>query len=98
MSLHDAEVAPRWPDLSREQLMQQLYVVDQQGKYYAGAAALRHLTGRLPALWLLSPLMHIPGSLPLWQRLYAWVARRRYRLSGSSGCDSNESCQFHRGL
>src|SRR4051812_21815292 len=43
ISLHDPEVARRWPDLTHEMLMEQMYVVDPQGKRYAGAAAFRYL-------------------------------------------------------
>jgi predicted DCC family thiol-disulfide oxidoreductase YuxK len=77
LSLHDEAVRRRWPDLAREQLQQQVYVVDRRGNRHRGAAAVRYLTTRLPALWGLAPLMHIPGSLPVWQWLYQQVARRR---------------------
>src|SRR5688572_18315469 len=64
LALQDPEVARRFPDLTYEQLMAQMYVVDQKGRRHAGAAAFRYLTTRLPSLWLLSPLMHIPFSMP----------------------------------
>src|SRR5262249_2380422 len=47
ISLHDPEVAKRYPDLTHEMLMEQMYVVDQRGNRYGGAAAFRYLTRRL---------------------------------------------------
>ena len=41
LSLHDEEVKHQYPDLTYNQLMEQMYVVDRQGKYYGGAAAFR---------------------------------------------------------
>ncbi|MBW3598347.1 MAG: DUF393 domain-containing protein, partial [Planctomycetes bacterium] len=79
VSLHDARVAERYPDLTHEQMMEQMYVVTPDGRRYGGAAAFRYLTRRLPKFWPLAPLLHIPLSLPLWQWTYRQVARRRYR-------------------
>ncbi len=93
LSLHDAEVARRYPDLDHEALMQQMVVVDRQGRRHWGAAAFRYLSTRLPRLWCLAPLMHIPGSLWLWQALYRQVAKRRYQFGRTEGCDSG-SCRL----
>jgi predicted DCC family thiol-disulfide oxidoreductase YuxK len=94
LSLHDPEVARRYPDLTHEMLMNQMYVVDQQGNRYGGAAAIRYLSRRLRRLWWLAPLLHIPGSLPLWQWLYQQVAKRRYRFGKLNQCD-NDACSLH---
>lgn len=95
LSLHAPDVAQRWPDLTHQQLMEQMYLIDQRGNRYGGAMALRYLTRQLPRLWPLLPLMHIPGSLRFWQMLYRWVARQRYRLSGARSCDEDGTCQIH---
>ncbi len=92
VSLHDPIVPQRYPQLSHDELMKQLYVVDQQGNAYGGAAAFRLLSRRLPRLWFLAPLMHIPFSLPLWQWCYRAIATRRYRLQAD--CDDG-TCQLH---
>jgi predicted DCC family thiol-disulfide oxidoreductase YuxK len=31
----------------------------------------------------------------LWRPLYRWIARNRYRLSGTPECE-NDACQLHR--
>ena len=99
ISLHDPEVARRFPDLTREQMMEQMYVVDQQGQKYGGAAAFRYLTTRLPRLYLLAPIMHLPFTLPLWQWGYRQVAKHRYLLMGKTGSSENacegDACKVH---
>lgn len=94
-SLHDPETARLYPDLSHDQLMRQMYVVDQQGRRHAGAESLRYLCRRLPRLRVLAPLLHIPFSMPAWQWLYQQVAQRRYRLQAAAGgCDTG-ACAVH---
>jgi predicted DCC family thiol-disulfide oxidoreductase YuxK len=94
LSLHDPEAARRYPDLTHEMLMEQMYVVDQQGNRYGGAAAFRYLSRRLRRLCWLAPLLNIPGSLPLWQWMYRQVAKRRYRFGKVDQCDG-EACRIH---
>ena len=93
VSLHDASVAEKYPDLTHEMLMDQMYIVDQQGNRYGGAAAFRYLTRRLPRLWVLAPILHIPFSLPLWQWGYRQVAKRRYKM-GKVEC-TDDTCGVH---
>lgn len=96
LSLHDPEVTKRFPDLSYDQMMEEMFVVDQRGRRYAGAAAFRYLTRRLPSLWWLAPLMHIPFSMPLWRWGYRQIARRRYLIAGKikDDCDDG-TCAVH---
>lgn len=96
LSLHDAEVARRYPQLSYDDLMKQMYVVTPAGKQYAGAAAFQYLTRRLPRLYPLAAVVHIPFSLPLWQWLYRQVAIRRYKIAGKidEACDG-DACKVH---
>ena len=94
ISLHDTRVAERYPGLSHAELMKQMWVVTSDGRRFGGADAGRYLSRKLPSLWWLAPLLHIPLSMPLWRRLYAKIAEQRYRLSGNV-CDSDESCSVH---
>jgi predicted DCC family thiol-disulfide oxidoreductase YuxK len=94
ISLHDPEVAKRYPDLTHEMLMEQMYVVDRDGQRHGGAAAFRYLTRRLRRLWWLMPVMHIPFSLPLWQFIYRFIAKHRYWFGKVEQCDS-DSCNVH---
>jgi predicted DCC family thiol-disulfide oxidoreductase YuxK len=94
LSLHDPEVARRYPDLTHEMLMRDMYVVDRAGGRHRGAAALRYLSRRLRRLWWLAPLLHIPFSLPIWQWLYRQIADRRYWWGRVEGC-GDEACEVH---
>lgn len=85
VSLHDPEVARGFPELSADDLHARMYVVDTRGQARGGAEAVRYLSRRLPLLWPLAVPLHVPGSLPLWERLYRFVARHRYRIAGT--CD-----------
>lgn len=93
ISLHDPRLRQRYPELSHDELMQQMYVVTTEGKKFGGAAAIRYLSRRLPRLYWLMPLLHIPFTLPLWQWGYRQVAKRRYKLAGKV-CDG-DTCSIH---
>ncbi|MBS0210792.1 MAG: DUF393 domain-containing protein [Planctomycetes bacterium] len=95
LSLHDPVVAQRWPDLKYDDLMKNMLVIDRQGNRYWGASAVRFFSRHLPTLWWAAPVLHIPGSLPVWQWLYQQVAKRRYRFGRIESCDDG-SCQLHR--
>jgi predicted DCC family thiol-disulfide oxidoreductase YuxK len=60
-----------------------MFVVDTGGRARGGAEAVRYLSRRLPLLWPLAVPLHVPGSLPVWDWLYRFVARHRYRIAGS---------------
>ena len=95
VSLHAPEVGHRWPDLPHDRLMQEIAVITHNGRQFWGPAAVCYLTRRLPSLWWVMPLLHIPGSMLLWRWLYRWVARNRYWLSGTAECD-DAACTLHR--
>jgi predicted DCC family thiol-disulfide oxidoreductase YuxK len=95
LSLHDARAADRYPDLSHDALMKEMYVVDRGGSRHAGASAIRYLSRRLPTLWWMAPILHLPGTLPIWTWLYQQVAKRRYRFGQSESCEDG-TCHLHR--
>lgn len=95
LSLHDPLVAKRYPDLTYDQLIEQMYVVDRAGKRHAGADAFRYLTTRLPRLYPLAPLMHIPFLMPLWRWGYRQIAKRRYSMGKTADACANDACKVH---
>ncbi|MEL7496017.1 MAG: DUF393 domain-containing protein [Planctomycetota bacterium] len=105
ISLHDPWVAEHFPELSYDQLMEQIYLVPASEHGYSeqrlgGMQAVRFVTRRLPKLWIFAPLLHIPFTLPLWQWAYMQVAKRRYKIAGKQGgpeCDENGTCEVHFG-
>lgn len=84
LSLHQEQTRQLLPDMSYEELMKGMVVVDSQGRRYLGATAVRYLFRRLPLLWLGAPLLHLPGTMPIWNTLYNAIARRRYKIAGVS--------------
>lgn len=94
--LQDPEVTRRWPFLNREHLMKQIHLISSPCRIYRGAEVLRVLTRRIPRLWPLAPLVHLPGSLPVWQWLYGVISRARYLLGRRKARDA-ETCSWHRG-
>ena len=85
VSLHDDETRREFPELPPAELERQMYVVDTGGRARGGAEAVRYLTRRLPLLWPLALPLHVPGSLPVWQAAYRFVAWHRYGIAGT--CD-----------
>ncbi|MGI9471563.1 MAG: thiol-disulfide oxidoreductase DCC family protein, partial [Rubripirellula sp.] len=86
-------VTERYPDLTHEQLMDQMYLIDRSGVQHGGADAIRYLSRRLPTLWAAAPILHLPGSAKLWRWMYRQVAKRRYKIAGKS-CE-NDACSIH---
>ena len=93
VSLHDPVVANDYPDLTHEQMMEQMWVVSANGPKFGGADAIAYLSIRLPLLYPIAPIIRFPGTMPLWRTLYRWVARLRYRIAGKQ-CD-NGTCSIH---
>lgn len=95
LSLHDPEAQTRCPGRTHQDLMDEMVVVEPNGKQHGGAEAIRYLSRRLPMLWPTAPFLHVPFSMPLWRWLYRQVAVRRYRWNDPD-CASG-SCQVHFG-
>ena len=83
LSLHDPEVARRFPDLAHDRMMQEMVIVDHYGNRHWGPEAIRYLTRRLRRLWWASPFLvlsrqHVPvaAALPL-DRAESLSAERR---------------------
>lgn len=93
VSLHEPSVSRDFPEIPFENLMREMYLVDRDGLAHGGAAALRIVSRRLPLLWPLAILLHIPGSRPIWNWLYRLIARNRYRIAGK--CDDGGTCHLH---
>jgi predicted DCC family thiol-disulfide oxidoreductase YuxK len=76
-------------------MMQEMVIIDRAGRRHWGPEAVRYLTTRLRRLWWVAPILYFPGSMLVWRPLYRWIARNRYRLSGSEACDDG-ACALHR--
>ncbi|MBI3336240.1 DUF393 domain-containing protein [Candidatus Peregrinibacteria bacterium] len=74
------------PDLKIEDLNRAMHVRVFNGKTYKGFDGFRALSWVLPPLWLLTPLLYIPGIPLMGRRMYARIASRRRRCS-HKGCN-----------
>jgi predicted DCC family thiol-disulfide oxidoreductase YuxK len=83
VSLHDAAVSRDYPELSPDDLVAQMYVIDPAGHARGGAEAVRYLTRQLVLLWPLALVLHIPGTMPLWSCIYRFIAKNRMLIAGS---------------
>ena len=62
-------------------LLEEMHLVTPDGRRaHAGYRAIRWLAWRLPPLWPLAPLFHLPGALWLGSRLYRRIPRNRFKL------------------
>ena len=93
-------VTERYRHLSHERLMSEIHVLDAEGKLYAGFAGMRRMLKEVPLgfpLWL---LLQLPGTDGIGQRVYRFIARRRYRINKLLGVDlpdcAEGSCQLLR--
>ena len=59
ISLHDPRVAERYPDLTHDALMKEMYLIDSEGNRHGGAYAVRYLTRKSPRMWIFAPLMYL---------------------------------------
>ena len=95
ISLHDPWVTETYPDLTHDQLMEEMVLIEPDGRRYGGAAAFKVLSRKLPPLWILAPVMHIPFSLPVWSWMYRQVARQRYRWGRIEEECEGGTCSVH---
>lgn len=76
-----ANIPPSPVPLPQERLLEEMHLLTPDGqRVYHGFKAFRWMAWRLPLLWLLAPVLYLPGVPWLGQRIYLWIARNRFRL------------------
>jgi predicted DCC family thiol-disulfide oxidoreductase YuxK len=69
------------PLIAAAPLLEQMHVLPSSGQnLYGGYQAIRFLAWRLPLLWLVAPLLYLPGMTWLGQKIYLWIARNRFKI------------------
>lgn len=77
----EANIPPFEPPLNPVRLLEEMHLVTPDGRrVYHGFGAFRWMAWRLPLLWLMAPLLYLPGVPRLGQRVYLLVARNRFQL------------------
>jgi predicted DCC family thiol-disulfide oxidoreductase YuxK len=84
LSVHDPSVATRFPGIDREDALRQMWVYAPDGSVHKGAEGWRMLFRLLDGLSWVAGLYSIPGVPFVMDRVYRYIAARRYRLSCSS--------------
>jgi len=84
--LSDPEAAALVPHLTREDLLEAIHCVAQDGKIYRGARALRFVGMRMPILVPMALFLWIPGVIFVAERVYDFVSARRLFFSRIFGC------------
>lgn len=93
LDLHDVSVASRFPQVHFEEAMRLMQAVDPAGRVYSGADAWARIGLTLPGWKLIAWALLVPGIHFIAQRLYAWVARNRYRWNSELCADG--TCALH---
>jgi len=97
VNFQESGVLDRFPGISHEACMRQMYLVTPEGKVYGGfEAAVRALATR-PVLGRLAYAYYLPGVRWLCDCLYAAIARHRYRILGkvTEGDCPEGACALH---
>ena len=95
LDLHDPEAPRRFPQVNREEAMRLMQAVDSQGRVYSGVDAWARIGMSLPGWKYLAWALMIPGIRFAAAKVYAWVARNRYRWNQAACADG--SCAAHAG-
>lgn len=86
LDYRDCRVKSNWPGhaaqpLEMKKMLEEMHLVSADGgKVYKGFKAFRWLCWKIPATFLLAPLMYIPGVPWIGNKVYLWVAKNRFRL------------------
>jgi predicted DCC family thiol-disulfide oxidoreductase YuxK len=82
-----AAVLARFPELATEDILGEIYVQANDGRWLVGFFGMRHLAWQIPLGWFLLPIFYLPGMNTLGPKMYGWVAKRRYQINKFMGND-----------
>ncbi len=93
LDLHDPEASQRYPQVDREKALVWMQAVDTQGRVFSGADAWARIGLLLPGWRWIAWALLVPGIRFGAGKIYAWVARNRYRWNREECADG--SCGLH---
>lgn len=84
-------IAERASHLTREQMLTAIHLIAPGGDIVGGFFAMRRLAQYLPFMWLLLPMLYLPGMSIVGPVVYREIARRRY---GLVKCTPDGACRL----
>jgi predicted DCC family thiol-disulfide oxidoreductase YuxK len=93
LDLHDPQAAERFPQVNRDEAMRLMQAVDSSGHVFGGVDAWALIGRSLPGWSLVAWLLRVPGIHWLATKIYAWIARNRYRWNRDACADG--TCGMH---
>jgi len=93
LDLHDPSASQRFPQIHRDEAMRWMQAVDRHGHVFSGSDAWARIGLLLPGWNLVAWILLVPGVAWLASRIYAWIARNRYRWNRTL-CEDG-SCSGH---
>jgi predicted DCC family thiol-disulfide oxidoreductase YuxK len=93
LSLDDPSSRTRFPQIDREVAIRSMQGVDTRGRVWSGADAWARIGLLLPGWNWLAWILLIPGIHWIAAKIYAWVARNRYRWNRDLCADG--TCSVH---
>jgi predicted DCC family thiol-disulfide oxidoreductase YuxK len=94
LDYNESSVAAEVP-FSPEELSKEMRVRTPEGAWHSGFAAWVVLLRELPLLRWLGALLGSALFRNAGPRLYAWIARNRYRLPGAPAQECEKTCPLH---
>ena len=94
LSLHEPEVAARFPGVRREDVLQEMHFVRPDGTIAKGHAAVREVLKAIPRYRWLALFWSLPGFQFVADKAYKWVAKNRYLFNKKVTCDE-DVCSMH---
>ena len=93
LDLHDPSAEHRFPQIDWEAAMRWMQAVDAEGRVFSGADAWARIGMLLPGWKLLAWVLLVPGIRWIAGKIYAWIARNRYRWNREACADG--TCAVH---
>lgn len=84
--LSDPRAQEAAPQIEREDLLEAIHCVADNGRIYKGARALRFVGMRLPLMVPVALFLWIPGVIQIAEQVYKVISRNRLVLSRIFGC------------
>jgi predicted DCC family thiol-disulfide oxidoreductase YuxK len=93
LDLHDPAAPQRFPQVDRKLAMRWMQAIDVRGRLFSGVDAWARIGLLLPGWKWLAWLLFVPGIHWVAAKIYAWVARNRYRWNRELCADG--TCGVH---